>query len=192
MEPRNWNIVEEKYHYLCNTPSDIHEHLPTLKKYTEECDSVLELGVRWIVASWAFIAGKPKTYVGIDLSHPSEFGANLDLLREGAYQNGVENFEFIQGSDLDYDIVNKLPNFDLVFVDTDHTYDQVKNELEIYHFKVNKYIILHDTISFRHGGFNKDKKGIWAAVTEFLSSHPEWELWESFANNNGLTILKRK
>ena len=192
MEPWNWNKVEEKYHYLCNAPSDIHEHLPTLRKYTEECDSVLELGVRWIVAAWAFIAGQPKHYVGMDISHPSEFGADLEELRNSAIQNGVESFEFIQDNDLDPNVYNSLPNFDLVFVDTDHTYEQVKNELNIYHTKANKYIILHDTISFRYGGFEGDKKGIWSAVNEFLSSHPEWELWESFANNNGLTVLKKK
>jgi cephalosporin hydroxylase len=192
MEPWNWNKVEEKYHYLCNAPSDINEHLPTLKKYTEECDSVLELGVRWVVAAWAFLAGKPKHYVGLDISHPSEFGADLDLLETSAILNGVEKFQFIQDNDLDPNVYNKLPNFDLVFIDTDHTYKQVKSELDIYHSKANKYIILHDTISFRHGGFDGDDKGIWSAVMEFLYSHPEWELWESFANNNGLTVLKRK
>jgi hypothetical protein len=40
--------------------------------------------------------------------------------------------------------------------------------------------------------FDKDEKGIWAAIMEFLFYHEEWELWESFANNNGLTILRRK
>lgn len=192
MEPWNWNKVEEKYHYLCNAPSDINEHLPTVRKYTEECDSVLELGVRWIVAAWAFIAGKPKHYVGMDLSHPSEFGADLEELKTSAIQNGIESFEFIQNNDLDPNVYNNLPNFDLVFIDTDHTYEQVKNELDIYHSKANKYIILHDTVSFRHGGFDGDEKGIWAAIMEFLYSHPEWELWESYTNNNGLTILKRK
>ena len=40
----------------------------------------------------------------------------------------------------------------------------------------------------RHGGFNNDQKGIWAAVMEFLYLHKEWELWESFSNNNGLFL----
>jgi hypothetical protein len=30
-----------KYEQLRNTPSDINEHLPTLKKYTEECDTIV-------------------------------------------------------------------------------------------------------------------------------------------------------
>lgn len=191
MEPWNRSIVEEKYHYLRNVPSDINEHFYTIKSYTEECDSVLELGVRWVVASWAFLAGKPKVYMGFDIEHPSKFGASLDELKKGAEQQGTQ-FDFILGDDLNPKIYNQLPNFDLIFIDTDHTYQQVKSELEIYHSKANKYIMLHDTISFRNGGFEGDKKGIWAAIMEFLFYHEEWELWESFANNNGLTILKRK
>jgi cephalosporin hydroxylase len=191
MEIQNRNIVDEKYYYLSSVPSDINEHLPILKKYTEECDSVLELGVRWIVATWAFLAGKPKNYIGLDIEHPSFFGADITELRKGAVQNNV-NFHFIVGDDLNSQIYNQIPNVDLTFIDTDHTYNQVKSELEIYHLKTNKYIILHDTISFRYGGFNGDEKGIWSAITEFTHSHPEWEIWESFANNNGLTILRKK
>jgi hypothetical protein len=191
MEPWNRTIVEEKYHYLRNTPSDINEHFPIIKGYTEECESVLELGVRWIVASWAFLAGKPKVYTGFDIEHPSKFGASLDELKKGAEQQGTQ-FDFILGDDLNPEIYNQLPNFDLIFIDTDHTYQQVKNELEVYHSKANKYLMLHDIVSFRNGGFDKDEKGIWAAIMEFLFYHEEWELWESFANNNGLTILRRK
>ena len=191
MEPQNRSIVDEKYYYLSSVPSDINEHLSTLKKYTEECDSVLELGVRWIVAAWAFLAGKPKHYIGLDIEHPSFFGADIVELRKGALQNNV-NFHFIVGDDLDSQIYNQIPNVDLTFIDTDHTYNQVKSELEIYHLKTNKYIILHDTISFRYGGFNGDEKGLWSAIIECVYSHPEWEIWESFANNNGLTVLRKK
>jgi cephalosporin hydroxylase len=191
MEPWKRNIVDEKFYYLSNTPSDINEHLPILKKYTEECESVLELGVRWIVASWAFLSGKPKYFTGLDIDDPSIHGADLNELKKGAEQNNV-NFNFILGDDLNPEVYNNLPNFDLIFIDTDHTYHQVINELKVYNSKANKYIILHDTISFRHGGFNNDQKGIWAAVMEFLYLHKEWELWESFSNNNGLTILKKK
>jgi cephalosporin hydroxylase len=191
MRPNQYNIVEEKYQYLKSAPSDINEHLPTLKKYTEECESVLELGVRWIVAAYAFLAGNPKKYVGLDLDHPEVHGADVELLRRGAEQRGID-FTMIVGDDLDDDLYNTLPNFDLIFIDTDHTYEQVKSELEIYHNKCNRYLILHDTVSFRYGGFNNDTKGIWTAITEFLEGNDEWELWESFANNNGLTILRRK
>jgi hypothetical protein len=49
--------VEERYKYVCQTPSDINEHLPTLYKYATECESVFESGVRGCVSSWAFVNG---------------------------------------------------------------------------------------------------------------------------------------
>ena len=49
--------IKNKYINLCNTPSDINEHLPTIFKYASECNSVLELGVRGCVSSYAFVNG---------------------------------------------------------------------------------------------------------------------------------------
>ena len=43
-----------RYVNKCNAPSDIHEHLPTLSNYSEKCDSVIELGMRYVVSTWAF------------------------------------------------------------------------------------------------------------------------------------------
>jgi len=44
--------INEKYNELCNTSSDINEHLKTLSNYASKCDSVLELGVRGCISSW--------------------------------------------------------------------------------------------------------------------------------------------
>ena len=63
-----------KFYALCSKSSDINEHLPTLYKYSNDCESVLELGVRGIVSSWAISYGllnnnkpnkKYKKYVSI-------------------------------------------------------------------------------------------------------------------------------
>jgi hypothetical protein len=66
-----------KYEQLRNTPSDINEHLPTLKKYTEECDTIVEMGVRSIISTWAFLAGNPKKITSLDLYNPNKFGGKL-------------------------------------------------------------------------------------------------------------------
>jgi hypothetical protein len=49
--------LETKYLLMCNTPSDINEHIPTLYEYSKTCESVLELGVRSGVSTFAFIKG---------------------------------------------------------------------------------------------------------------------------------------
>jgi hypothetical protein len=40
------NKIIKRYEELSLIPSDINEHLTTLKKYSEECDTVTEMGVR--------------------------------------------------------------------------------------------------------------------------------------------------
>jgi len=201
MEPWHRRIIDEKYHYLRSVNSDISEFFPVIEKYTRECDSVLELGVRWVTGTWAFLYGLreenkdyqlPKKYVGIDIDPIEKWDASApELLKRGAEQRNID-YKFIQSDDLDPRIIRTLPNFDLIFIDTLHTYDQVKRELEAYHSKANKYIMLHDTTSFRYGGFEGDTIGIWPSITEFLSSHPEWEMWETLPSWPGMTVLKRK
>jgi len=49
--------LERKYISLCNTYSDIFQHLPTLYQYAQKCESVIELGVRGVVSTYAFTLG---------------------------------------------------------------------------------------------------------------------------------------
>lgn len=201
MEPWNRRIIDEKYHYLSSVTGDINHYFSTITKYCRECDSVAELGVRWVTGTWAFLYGLreenkdyhlPKKYVGIDIDPIEKWDPSaLNLLKQGAKQRAID-YNFIQVSSIDPNIINSLPNFDLVFVDTLHTYDQVKKELDIWHLKTNKYIMFHDTTLFRYGGFDGDTIGIWPAITEFLTNHPEWEMWETIPSSPGLTIIKRK
>jgi hypothetical protein len=188
-------MIENYYNNLVNTPSDINEHLPTLRKYAEECNHITEMGVRWIVSTYAFLAAKPKTLISIDMLLPNVWGADISI---------IENEAKIIGCDFTFRLANNLEieieQTDLLFIDTWHAYKQLKSELELHHNKVNKYIIFHDTTSYeftdengyQEFGFHGDGKGLWPAISEFLENHQEWEIHERFTNNNGLTIIKRK
>jgi hypothetical protein len=195
--------LESKFELLCRTPSDIHEHLPTLRSYASECDHVTEAGVRYVVSTFALMMGKPRRLVSIDIVHPNDMvGGPKDVIKgkdefalatSFAHENGVD-FEFVLGSTLTID----LEPTDLLFLDTLHQYNQLSAELERHSEKVRKYILLHDTQSFRYrdegdmATNQTDKKGLQLAITEFLESHCEWELHKEYTNNNGLTVLKRK
>jgi len=50
-------FIYNKCNTLCNEKSCINEHLPRLFKYASECESIIELGVRGCVSSWAFVFG---------------------------------------------------------------------------------------------------------------------------------------
>lgn len=194
------NTVEENYNILVNTPSDINEHLPVLKKYAEQCEHITEMGVRFVVSTFAFILAKPKKLISIDLFHPSQYGDTyrLDLISTYAKDNNI-------------DFVFKLENTtnciieptDMLFIDTLHVYGQLKKELELHAPNVNKYIIFHDTTTFANidegyyyntselDKLNKSYIGLWPAIEEFLNSNTEWKIVERLTNNNGLTILQK-
>lgn len=179
--------LESIYNQKVNTASDINEHLPTLKKYAEKCDVIVELGVRSIVSTWAFISGLPKRLISVDHVHPSQYNSNdLQTVEEISKEVGVD-FSFI----LSDSRTVELPECDLLFIDTLHTYDQIKSELSVHGSKVKKYIIFHDTITFRDNGEISGNVGIWPAIEEFMSDNPQWKLCESFDNNNGLTIIEK-
>lgn len=190
--------LDEKYQHLVNTTSDINEHLPTLKKYAEECTHVTEMGVRWIVSTYAFLAARPKTMFSIDIQHPSNWGASIEDVENYAKEINCK-YKFWQTNNLEIEIEET----DLLFIDTWHSYKQLKSELELHASKVKKYIILHDTVLFgtqdelnsydAFGWFNGfEQKGLIPALNEFLEGNEEWAMHEVFTNNNGLTILKRK
>jgi cephalosporin hydroxylase len=173
-------MINEHYAQVCAVSSDINEHLPTLKRYAEQSETVVELGMRKIVSTWAFLAGKPKQLISVDITHPRDYGADLWEVEDAAREAGIE-FDFVLKSSLEID----LPEHDFLFIDTLHTYDQLTAELERHHPKVKKFIAMHDT------NLSGDPDNMRGAVNDFLDRHREWEVAEHFDNNNGLTILKR-
>lgn len=206
--------LEQKFEEAWNTPSDISEHLYTLRDIASTCSSILELGTRSGVSTIAFLAGLAendsvlKNLVCCDLVYDDRLTEIASLAAEA---NVV--FEFVTGDDLELDI-GKHTLFsgpaDIVFIDTWHVYAQLKRELAKFESLARKYIILHDTEvdaefgeSVRCGwdvpeqakktGFSEEeiRRGLRPAVEEFLNVHDNWKLKAHYKNCNGLTILER-
>lgn len=171
------SLIDLKFEILKNTPSDINEHFLTIKKYASECNTITEMGVRKIVSTWALLSGKPKKMVSIDIEHPNNFDANIEEVYEFTKFEGIK-FEFIKMSSLNI-IIDET---DLLFIDTLHEYNQLKQELNLHGNKAKKYIILHDTETFKLMNL---------AFYEFIDENKHWIIKEMFFNNNGLTILER-
>lgn len=78
------------------------------------------------------------------------------------------------------------------FIDTLHTYDQLKQELRLHGNKAKKFIAFHDTHTFGiNGEDQKDKKGLLPAIIEFMIDNPHWNFKIHKTNNNGMTVLER-
>jgi len=182
-------IVDDMYTAKCGNievyESDINQLLPTLHKYASECEHITEMGVRGIVSTWAFLAGRPKTLISYDINNPDSQA--LEYARKAAEEAGV-SFTFHQKNVIDVEIEET----DMLFIDTLHNYAQMKKELELHGNKARKYLAFHDTFSNKlRGETAGEGQGIWPAIEEFMKDFPEWTITEHLDVNNGLTVLIR-
>jgi hypothetical protein len=213
------DILIKKFRNMCNTASDINEHLPVLFRYAKQCNSALELGVRGCVSSWAISAGLLENKNGIrkkifmNDSRECQIGELIDVLEP---LNIDIKYEWKNDLEIEFDADEK---YDMVFIDTWHVYGQIKRELEKFSSIATKFIIMHDTTidevdgeTLREYGYNYQQafiratelatetgiprdeilKGMWYGIEEFLANHPEWYIKQRFFNNNGLMILARR
>ena len=160
---------------------DIVEHMPTLQRYAGMSDRVIEFGVRdGSGSTTAFLNGKPGELISYDLSSCPKG------LSERAATLGV-SFEFRQGNVL----TAEVPKCDLLFIDTKHTYEQLKAELRMHGDKAGKWLIFHDTVTFGSKGEDGSTPGLVQAIDEFLEENRQWKIKEIFNNNNGLLVLEK-
>lgn len=215
MQDEALSQISRMYEEHATHPSDINEHLPTLRSYARRVNSVAELGVRTGISSWAFLLGlaepaaeclrsvpqaEKATLISVDqvwcnISAAARLGAAL----------GVQH-TFVQGNSARVE----LPPRDLLFIDTWHVYAHLRRELAAHHTTTGRYIVLQDTAvdglrgeSLRRGddtaaqarssGYAQSEieAGLQQAVDEFLVAHPEWVVERHDAHNNGLTVLAR-
>lgn len=187
----NMSTIERQFIQKQRQPSDINEHLGTLHEYAKKCETIAEMGVRSVVSSYAFALAKPKKLLCLDLyTNPNV----LQFIQECKDEN--INMEFVEASSLEYELDQ---DYDMLFIDTLHTFQQLTGELNKHHSKVKKYIIFHDTVFW--GNMNEDPidssdtgergdtVGLVPAIRNFLKTHPNWKEVCTHTNNNGLTII---
>lgn len=203
------SVIDANYIRCKTEDSDIYQHIPVLYDYSKNCKTIVEMGVRSCVSTWAFVKAlfdsnsNDKNLIGVDLVYHH----NIDRVKTVCDKNNI-NYSFIQGDSAKVDLTKY--DVDLLFIDTWHVYGHLKRELAKHANLVKKYIIMHDTTvdaelgeSIRCGmnikqqvidsGYPEHEitKGLWPAVEEFLVENKQWQLEKHLTNCNGLTILKR-
>ncbi len=192
IESQSYKELQNWYENCKITGEDIHEHLDTLLEYAKKSESIVELGVRKIISSIPFALGLPKKLTSVDIYMPSYFlhdnEQTLDYLRKLCKDLNID-FQFILGNDLEIE----LEPVDFLFIDTNHTYDQLTKELKLHSNKVKKWIALHDTTAYADylTVDGRLEGGLKFAINEFLQANSEWKIEAEYTNNNGLTILSR-
>lgn len=204
-DPIEKQELKKQFEFYCQRPSDICEHVPVLKDLASQCSSVIEIGIRSMVSTWGVLQGLSeskatcKSYIGIDLAPPPV--DSLSLARVLAKLNKID-FCFWEENDMNIEI----PVAEMLFIDSLHTYCHLTYELEKFSSSITKFIAMHDTsepwgtrddTEYRGqyteypSSYDRTKRGLWAAVEDFLKRHPEWALKERRLNNHGLTVLQR-
>lgn len=193
------NLFEGKSDTFGKSPLDIHEHLPILREYASKCDHVTEFGTRWFVSTYAFVMGNLSKLISYDVSNAQESYLLFESLLLKTDLNVL--FDYVIKDVLE----EEIEETDLLFIDTDHSYSQLKNELKKHSGKVRKYIIVHDTELFAHKNSDEQrypnkfweiepgdegKVGLLTALDEFLEKNSNWKIEMHLRNCNGLTILK--
>lgn len=171
-----------EYERATKTPSDINENVHLLYELAQQCETVVEMGVRTGVSTRAFLNTRTKL-ISYDISLDKEVATLFEMARmEG------KNAQYIKADVLNIEIAET----DLLFIDTLHTYTQLSKELKLHGNKAKKYLAFHDTYTFGLSGeVGNDRKGLMTAIIEFMIENPHWKFKTHKTNNNGFTILER-
>ena len=195
-EFRNWHYNRPAYEWPDNhlgfpwhdgrpNHSDISSHIPFLQYLASKCNHIVEFGVRDGGSTSAFMCGLPSSgkLMSYDLNEPP-FISELDIStvpcdwKFNIANTTDENFE--------------IEETDLLFIDTLHTYEQVRDELALHAHKARKQIVFHDTQS--HGEISRDvngAEGILKSIYEFLDSNKEWHIAYKVEFCQGLTLIEK-
>jgi hypothetical protein len=207
--------IDNIYEYYVSKNYFYKDWLPLVKHYAGRCNSVLELNINDMGVLWASLLGlaenidaKTPTYKGIFPLLPAD---KISDAKELAVQNGIA-FDIITNdpkieSKIDLSTLDKT--YDMLFINTWHTYRHYKFVLDKFSPLVTSYIILggtnrynnQDNRDYEHFAagdyseypdkYDKTKRGQNVAIAEFLQEHPEWVVHNVHEDFWGLTVLKK-
>ena len=160
------------YRMRLSTPHNIERHLPMIRAYASRCIHVTEFGVERGWSTSALLASGARHVRSYDLVRREE----VSLLEGIAIVEGVD-FKFIQADTREVDIEPT----DLLFIDTDHTFEQVDAELARSIGQVGRFLVFHDVETFPEIG---------PAIAKHCSAL-EWVQREWVKDQHGLLVLER-
>lgn len=193
---RSVTSVREFFDYSCAHQTAISVHLPTIRHYAAKCEMACEFGVKYGASSSALLMGAHQV-------HSWDIKATPE----------AEHLRSIAGPRWEYTIADSRAGIfghcDLLFIDSLHTYAQVRSELEGTKGHVSKYLIFHDTITFGSVGADgetgrqswnyadhrgesvpDEHLGIVPVIFEFMSQNREWQVEMHDARSHGLLVLR--
>lgn len=197
---RGARTLQEFYETCLTIPTAITPHLQTIRHYASKCEVACEFGVKKGFSSSALLMGASVVH-------------SWDIVptREAQHLQQITprwNYHIADSRDK-YAWFSVTSRCDLLLLDSLHTYEQVKAELELVKGRVDKYLIFHDWITFGSIGADgesgrqswtyqtgvsvpEEHLGIMPAILGFMAEEPEWDVLEANPFSHGLLVLKRR
>lgn len=193
--------------FLVRNPRDLDQHVNAFMKWTLGCDTAAEITKRRESTAFLLAAlgrqqscskgcGK-QSCNREDCNRPAELyswqeeaDTLLGILQEFVKTHSGRPLSYTVAVALLDDPIPEIPKVDLLFLDTRHTGERLRTELQMYSPNVAKRILVHDTAVFGLVGEN-DTKGLWWAIKSFIADNPEWFVAEHTDMQYGMTVLSR-
>jgi predicted O-methyltransferase YrrM len=187
--------LADRYERMCRGDADVVDHLPTFVQTVRELNAtkIIELGVRAGVSTiaWLYALDGTGHLWSVDGALPCAHHNGEQLLDDEMF--GLDYWTFVQGWDDDPAVLTALPDqVDIVFIDTNHTYDLTTAELTEYLPRVRSggRILLHDTAleSTANATTPQPPYPVRTAIADFCAEHGL--VWSSVDYCNGLGVIQ--
>lgn len=159
---------------------DLNQHMGFLRELADKCDHVTEFSKRR-ESLIAFAASQCKHVVSINTEMTNPL-ARISIDSRGG---DISAFNATSSE------VKEIAPTDMLFIDSSHKYDVLKEELDKYAKSVNRWIVMHDThahaVTGEDGGV-----GLAPAIMGFMEMNPQWFIYKHFNHQYGLTVLSRR
>lgn len=155
---------------------DMAPHIAALIEYARTAESIVELGIRGGVSTWAMLKGLPPDgrIIGVD-NDPDVLEMLPPWVRDDP------RLELLIADDLTIEFPNRYVG--LVMIDSGHEYEQTLAELELADRLTENRVVLHDYLY-------AETPGVRQAVDEFTSGL-RWVIETVHPSQWGLAVLRR-
>lgn len=175
------NTLEEYYDKLYKLQADAHgkDYMLVhneIKEKIQGCNSYTELGVNQGATLAVAVLENIKTIRAYDIAlKPYNFAK--DLFNTYANDHNIDLKVFETDT-----LKCNIDPVDVLYIDTRHLYNHLKQELQLHGDKAMKYIIFHDT--FAQSELKK-------AILEFVNQHSDWSVITDCKVSVGFMTIKK-
>lgn len=190
------DTIESLYERYRAGRTAIAPHLPRLRQLATGLELAVEFGVKQGASSTALLLGAQRV-ISLDVVETPHARA-LERIAGGRWTYLIQDSRRAA-----------LPPADLLFIDSLHEYNQVRDELAAHAHKILKYLVFHDVTTFGEiaavGETGRqawsytpgqsvplEHQGIRPAIDQFQVEHPEWRIAARYVDSHGLLVLERR